>query len=107
MLFKLENVSCRRGERLVLSGVSLELREGTTILLGPSGAGKSTLLRLLNRLGDPDTGSISYRKRDIREYDVLELRRQVALVPQLPALLPGTVADNIHYGPRLAGRDCQ
>jgi putative ABC transport system ATP-binding protein len=60
----------------------------------------------LNRLADPHTGTITYRGRDVREHDVLALRREVALVPQLPALLPGTVAENITYGPRLAGRDC-
>jgi ABC-type proline/glycine betaine transport system ATPase subunit len=106
MLFRLENVTVARGGRVVLSDLSLTLRTGTTGLLGPSGAGKSTLLRLLNRLADPDSGTIAYHDRDLRDYDVLELRRQVALVPQLPALLPGTVAENIAYGPRLCGRVC-
>ena len=41
----------------------------------------------------------------MREYDPLALRREVCLVPQLPALLDGTVADNVLYGARLAGRD--
>jgi putative ABC transport system ATP-binding protein len=106
MLFGLENVTYARAGRVVFSEVNLGITEGTTALVGRSGAGKSTLLRLLNRLADPDSGTISYRGRDVREYDVLELRRQVALVPQLPALLPGTVAENITYGPRLAGHDC-
>jgi putative ABC transport system ATP-binding protein len=107
MVFRLENVTARRAGRLVLSDLKLDVRYGTTALVGPSGAGKSTLLRLLNRLADPDSGTIAYRNRDIRDYDVLELRRQVALVPQLPALLPGTVAANIAYGPGLAGRPCE
>jgi putative ABC transport system ATP-binding protein len=106
MLFRLENVTVTRADRVALSDLTLDLRNGTTGLVGPSGAGKSTLLRLLNRLSDPDSGTITYRERDIRDYDVLELRRQVALVPQLPALLPGTVAENIAYGPRLCGRTC-
>ena len=90
----------------MLDGLALELPTGTTALLGPSGAGKSTLLRLLNRLADPDCGTIRYRGRDVREYDVLALRREVALVPQLPALLAGCVAENVSYGPRLCGREC-
>jgi ABC-type Fe3+/spermidine/putrescine transport system ATPase subunit len=106
MLFRLDDVTYRRGGRVVLSDLNLELEEGTTALVGPSGAGKSTLLRLLNRLADPNHGTIRYRDRDIRDYDVLALRRQVALVPQLPALLPGTVADNVAYGARLADRRC-
>jgi putative ABC transport system ATP-binding protein len=106
MLFLLEDVTYTRADRRVLSNLSLGLAEGTTALVGPSGAGKSTLLRLLNRLAEPDLGTIAYRGQDVREYDVLELRREVALVPQLPALLPGTVAENVTYGPRLCGRGC-
>ncbi len=106
MLFALREVTYRRGGRVILSAVSVELEEGMTALVGPSGAGKSTLLRLLNRLADPDSGTIHYRGRDVRDYDVLELRREIALVPQLPALLPGSVAENVVYGPRLCGREC-
>ena len=94
----------RAGE-VVLRDVSARLPEGAVCVAGPSGCGKSTLLRLLNRLVDPDDGQVRYRGRDVREYDVLELRREVCLVPQLPALLDGTVADNIAYASRLAGRD--
>ena len=107
MLFSIRDVTYRRGGRVVLSALSAELSEATTALVGPSGAGKSTLLRLLNRLADPDSGAVLYRERDVRDYDVLELRREVALVPQLPALLPGSVAENVSYGPRLSGRDCR
>jgi putative ABC transport system ATP-binding protein len=106
MLFALDNVTYRRGGRVVLSALTVELKEGVTALVGASGAGKSTLLRLLNRLADPDEGTIQYRRRDICDYDVLELRREIALVPQLPALLSGSVADNVYYGPRLCGRHC-
>ena len=73
--------------------------------MGPSGAGKSTLLRLLNRLADPESGSIRFDGADLRSLDVLELRRRACLVPQLPAPLPGTVAMNVGAGPRMAGRD--
>src|SRR5438046_10253390 len=106
VLFALESVICRRAGRTVLADLTLEMTQATTALIGPSGAGKSTLLRLLNRLADPDSGTITYRGRDVRDYDVLELRREIALVPQLPALLPGTVAENVAYGPRLCGREC-
>ena len=81
------------------------MHAGATAVLGPSGAGKSTLLRLLNRLADPDSGSVSFRGRDVSELPVLDLRRRVALVPQLPAPLPGTVADNVRFGPALCARD--
>ncbi len=103
MLFELREVSLRRAGRLVLDSVSATLPAGATAIVGPSGSGKSTLLRLLNRLADPDSGSVSYRDRPLTECDPLGLRREVSLVPQLPALLGGTVADNLAYAARLAG----
>ncbi|MGE5281162.1 MAG: ATP-binding cassette domain-containing protein [Chloroflexota bacterium] len=105
MLFELRDVSLRRGERRVLDSVSARIPEGATAIFGPSGAGKSTLLRLLNRLADPDGGSIAYRDRPLTSYDPLALRREVSLVPQLPALLEGTVGANVAYAARLAGKD--
>jgi putative ABC transport system ATP-binding protein len=90
-----------------LRDLDLRLGEGATALLGPSGSGKSTLLRLLNRLADPDDGRVSFHHDDVRSLDVLELRRKASLVPQLPAPLPGSVADNVRYGPRLRGQEVE
>jgi putative ABC transport system ATP-binding protein len=104
VLFDLENVTYSRGGKVVLRDVRAGLPVGASSLLGPSGSGKSTLLRLLNRLADPDDGRVIYEGRDVRERDPLALRREVSLVPQLPALIDGTVHDNVAYGPRLAGR---
>jgi putative ABC transport system ATP-binding protein len=105
VLFELEDVTAVRGGRVVFEGVRAHLGHGATGIVGPSGAGKSTLLRLLNRLADPAGGVVRYRGRDVRDLDVLALRRDVALVPQLPALLEGPVADSVLFGARLAGRD--
>jgi putative ABC transport system ATP-binding protein len=103
MLFELQGVTLARAGRPVLHELSGRLPAGATCVAGPSGSGKSTLLRLLNRLADPDAGRVLYRGVDVRERDVLALRREVALVPQLPALLEGTVADNIGFAARHAG----
>jgi ABC-type phosphate transport system ATPase subunit len=46
---------------------------------------------------------VVYEGKDVQEYDPFALRREVSLVPQLPALIDGTVHDNVAYGPRLAG----
>ena len=104
VLFDLEDVTYSRDGKVVLRDVRARLPVGASSLLGPSGSGKSTLLRLLNRLADPDSGRVLYEGRDVREYDPLALRREVSLVPQLPALIDGTVHDNVAFGPRLAGR---
>ncbi len=104
-LFRLEGVEARRGGVTVLHGVDLELDHGATALLGPSGSGKSTLLRLLNRLADPSAGTVTFRDRPVSQMDPHELRREACLVPQTPAPLPGTVADNVRFGPSLCGRE--
>jgi putative ABC transport system ATP-binding protein len=103
VLFEIRDVSLSRGGRQVLDSVSTEIPKGAAAIVGPSGSGKSTLLRLLNRLADPDAGSISYRDRDLAEYEPRLLRREVSLVPQLPALLDGTVEHNVAYAAGLAG----
>ena len=105
VLFELDAVTLSRDGREVLRDLSASLQEGASCVAGPSGCGKSSLLRLLNRLADPDRGTVRYRERDVREPDVLELRREVCLVPQLPALVEGTVADNVRFAAGLAGRD--
>src|SRR4051812_20850358 len=103
VLFELEKVTYSRAGKVVLREVTARLPVGASSVVGPSGSGKSTLLRLLNRLADPDNGRVLYEGKDVRELDALALRREVSLVPQLPALLDGTVHDNVAYGPRLAG----
>jgi putative ABC transport system ATP-binding protein len=70
-------------------------RVGLTAMVGSSGAGKTTLLRLLNRLDDPDVGQVLLDGKDVREYDVLMLRRRVQYVGQVPVTFPGTVAENL------------
>ena len=91
----------------MLHELDLAIEPGATAVLGPSGSGKSTVLRLLDRLADPDEGSVRFRGQDVRELDPLELRRRAVLVPQLPAPVPGTVADNVRYGPGLLGREVE
>jgi putative ABC transport system ATP-binding protein len=80
----------------IVAGFSAAVPIGRlTVIVGPSGAGKTTLLRLLNRLDDPDAGAVLFAGRDVRDYDVLDLRRRVQVVGQVPVTFPGTVADNI------------
>ncbi len=103
--FELERVSLSRAGKPVLRELSARIPPGATCIAGPSGSGKSTLLRLLDRLSDAESGVVRYRGADVRERDPLALRREVVLVPQLPALLEGTVADNLRFAAELAGRE--
>jgi ABC-type multidrug transport system ATPase subunit len=105
VLFELERVTMSRDGKTVLQDLTASLPRGASCVAGPSGSGKSTLLRLLNRLADPDRGVVRFDGSDVREPDPLELRREVCLVPQLPALLEGSVEDNIRFAAGLAGRD--
>jgi UDP-glucose/iron transport system ATP-binding protein len=103
-LFELRDVTMSRDGEVVLREVDADIPAGAACIAGPSGCGKSSLLRLLDRLHDPESGEVRYRGRDVRTYDPLDLRHTVALVPQLPALIEGTVGDNIRFAAELAGR---
>lgn len=91
----------------ILHKVSFSLAPGEILcLLGPSGAGKSTILRLANRLEEPTAGRIFLDGQNIASLDVRELRRRVGMVFQVSALLEGTVAENIAFGPHLRQQEC-
>ncbi|HYK37441.1 ABC transporter ATP-binding protein [Alloacidobacterium sp.] len=91
--------------RFLLADVSLELARGEVIaVVGPSGSGKSTLLRLLNRLDEPTNGTVLLNGTDVRTLPPRELRRRVGIVMQRAYLFPGTVAENVIFGPRQHGR---
>lgn len=82
----------------LLQNISFKLYRGDRlVIIGPSGAGKSTLLRLLNRLSDPSSGSIQLENEPLRKIPVIQLRRQIVLVPQEPKLLGMTVKEALAY----------
>jgi putative ABC transport system ATP-binding protein len=68
-------------------------------ICGPSGAGKSSFLRLINRLDEPTSGTCFLDGINYRQLSPRELRRRIGLVLQTPFLFPGTVADNLRFGP--------
>jgi putative ABC transport system ATP-binding protein len=91
--------------RWLLKNISFSLQSAEVLaVVGPSGAGKSTLLRLLNRLDEPSTGSVCLHGRDTREMPVIRMRRLIGMVMQRAFLFPGTVAENIAFGPAQQGR---
>jgi len=87
------------GAHPVLRKADLRIEGGARVeLRGASGIGKSTLIDLLARHYDPDEGRITLDRVDLRELDLHELRRQVAVVGQGGVIFGGTLAENIRYG---------
>ncbi|MFB0546022.1 MAG: phosphate ABC transporter ATP-binding protein PstB [Anaerolineae bacterium] len=110
--FVIENLSFYyEDSQPALKDVNLQIYENEiTVVFGPARSGKSTLLRTLNRLGDLiyDTrmeGRVLLDGEDIYGpgVDVIQLRRRVGMVFALPIPLPGTIRENVTYGPRLSG----
>ena len=98
-------LSKRFGAHAVVQDVSFEVAAGETlVLLGPSGCGKTTLLKLLNRLLEPDSGTVEINGRDVQAQRPETLRRGIGYVIQQVGLLPHyTVAENVAVVPRLLG----
>ena len=86
-------------DKQVLKNINLLVKPGQVIaLVGASGAGKTTLVKLISRFYDPQKGKISIDDIDIRDLDIVSLRRQIGIVPQENILFSGTIAQNIAYG---------
>jgi ATP-binding cassette subfamily B protein len=88
-----------RATQRALDNFSLQVEQGKVLaLVGPSGAGKSTVLELLQRFYDPQEGAVLLDGVDIRQLSPQDLRQQLAVVQQQPALFSADVMHNIRYG---------
>ncbi|WP_144550136.1 ATP-binding cassette domain-containing protein [Peribacillus simplex] len=102
MIFRLENIRYKGILKIDDLRISACM---VTCLTGESGAGKTSLLRLLNRMDDPDSGSIYYQDRLLDEFNPIELRRKVTMLSQAPFTLPGTIEENLQIGLELTERE--
>src|SRR5260370_11522203 len=76
----------------------MTMKGGETVALGgDTGAGKTSLARLIARLYEFQGGQLLIDGRDIRTFDLHDYHRRLGIVPQVPFLFSGTVADNIRY----------
>ena len=83
----------------VLRDVDIEIPIGQVVaLVGPSGAGKSTFASLIPRFYDTQGGAITLDGTDLRDFAKTDLRNHVAVVPQMPSLFVGSIAENIRIG---------
>jgi putative ABC transport system ATP-binding protein len=91
-------------DKVLVEDVTFKVRTGEVLaIVGPSGSGKSSLLRLLNRLDEATSGTIYVEGIDYRQIPPRELRRKLGMVNQRPYLFPGTVEENLQFGPRQRG----
>lgn len=100
---KLENVHFAYHEdRPILKGASLTVKQGEFIgIVGPTGSGKSTVLRLLVGLETPSRGNVSFDGRDLSEWDLKDLRKQIGCVLQNTTIFEGSIFENITVGRRV------
>ena len=95
----ISDVSFAYQEKPVLKDVSFRIPQGqVTAIVGSNGAGKSTLFKLLERMYDPDEGELRFGGTDVREFNLRSWRQSFGIVTQDPALLSGTIRENILYG---------
>ena len=96
MKLSLQKTGLSFDDKTLLTEVSLTIDQGDFIVIrGASGSGKSSFLRLLNRLGEPSSGSISIDGQSLAETEVTSYRRRVGYVQQTPILISGNVHDNL------------
>ncbi|MHC5215773.1 ABC transporter ATP-binding protein [Enterococcus sp. LJL128] len=96
-----EQVSFRYHESagLALTAIDLVIPKGGTLgITGATGSGKSTLIQLIPRFYDVSEGRVVVQGRDVRDWSLDELRRNIAVVPQTSVLFSGTIRENLQWG---------
>lgn len=92
--------------KMVLKDINLEIKSGETIgIIGGTGSGKSALVQLIPRLYDVMKGKVSVGGLDVKQYDLTQLRDNVAMVLQKNVLFSGTIKDNLRWGNENATED--
>lgn len=104
VILRTEHLGRSVGGKLLIQDANFELKKGEVLAItGPSGSGKTSLLRLLNRLDEPTSGTVLVEGKDYHNIEPRELRRKLGMVTQRPYLFPGSVSDNLRFGPAQRG----
>ncbi|NLM68025.1 MAG: ABC transporter ATP-binding protein, partial [Enterococcus sp.] len=92
-------------EEADLSEINLKIKSGETIgIIGGTGSGKSSLIQLIPRLYDVSAGEVLVSGRNVKEYDLVTLRDQIAMVLQKNTLFSGTISENLRWGDQTASQ---
>ena len=93
----------KNSEEPVLKDITLEIHSGETVgIIGATGSAKSSLVNLISRLYDVTAGKVEVGGVDVRDYDLVTLRRSVAVVLQKNVLFSGTIYENLRWGDKNA-----
>lgn len=99
-MFKLDKVKFKN----ILNIESLKLdKNKITAIKGSSGGGKTTFLKLLNNMISPEKGKITYKDKNIKDFDPALLRREVMMLPQNPQIFRGTIRNNFEKAELIQG----
>ena len=94
-MFDLENIKFKN----ILNISSLKIPEAKiSCIIGESGSGKTTILKLLNHMISPDSGMVLYKGRDVLQWNPVDLRREVVMLPQNPITFAGDIRENLLIG---------
>ncbi len=92
-----------KAERNSLGNINLDIKSGETVgIIGSTGSGKSSLVQLIPRLYDATEGEVIVAGKNVKEYDLNELRDSVAMVLQKNVLFSGTIKENLRWGNKFA-----
>ncbi len=97
--FKDVAMSYDKSDNYDIENITFKVKRGDTIgIIGGTGSGKSTVVNLILRMYDVQKGAVMVENKDVREYNLHELREKIGLVPQKSVLFTGTIAENIRWG---------
>lgn len=106
VVFDHVNFNYEGGGAEVLTNMDFSVRKGETVgIIGGTGSGKSSLVQLIPRFYDATVGSVLVNGKNVKDYEIDELRKKIGIVPQKAALFKGTIRENILFGAPDADED--
>lgn len=101
-MFLMKNIQYKN----ILDIQNLKMESNKIIsVVGKSGSGKTTLLKMLNKMISPTSGDIYYNEKNLKEINAIDLRRNVVMLNQTPAIFNGTIRDNLLIGRKFSEKD--